>query len=130
MVVNAVVQTITSEDHQITVLNQRDIILLTLGLVNQPLTTQEAYTLTKNLVDRLSSYVLFPLPGSEIFQQLVQKYIRKGMIRSHYSLIRKKHVIQLTDHGEGSADYIIDSLINRETAHIIDEFQDLIDLFF
>jgi len=111
-------------------LNIRELIILTLGLVDKPLSVEEAYTMVKNLEVRIRSIMAYKLPDQDIFRSMITKMVKNFVVTQQYSLIRRKYVVQLSESGEGEFDYLLHSIANKKLIQIFDEYKGLIDLFY
>lgn len=111
-------------------LGLRKIAVLTLGLVNQPLTLEEFHTFTKNLASRLGSRVGYSIPPQDNFANLVRKLCRHEIVTHQYSLSRNIYGYSLSLMGEGEYDGILYSLESENISHILKEFRRLIEIAF
>ena len=118
---------LTSIDNPL--INVRELILLTFGLTGEEMTSDQAFTMIKNLEIRMLNMLAYKVKNQDIFKNLLNKLLRDGVLQSRYCHETSHHLISLTPFGEGEYDYLLYSIATQELLQIFGEFKSLIELF-
>ena len=112
--------------HRSTSINNRELFILTLGLLEAPKTMDQLFILTNNLYYRMKHNIKFSLPSRLIFEQIILKLIKQGVFKRQYSIIDRKYIVKLSEMGYGELDGLIRSIINERLIKIFEEFKQLV----
>ncbi len=87
-------------------LGVRQLILLALGPINHPIVLNQAYLMVKNLTDRIPSSFHFNLPSKKIFQSMISKLTKLGVIDQIKLADKNQYAITLSEFGYGEFDWV------------------------
>lgn len=109
----------------------RQLILLTIGPITEPIAPSQAYTLAQNLCNRIPSSFRMDLPSLEIFQNMLSKLTRQRVIQQIKMEHKKCYNIILSEYGRGEFDRILEqSIANSKYEDVWVEYAQLANLAF
>ena len=88
-------------------LSFREIMVLTIGAISNPISTKDLFTLTRTLASRLENEMKFDLPSYTIFLNMISKLLKADIIEHKALEKMNAHGVTLSVRGSGELDSIL-----------------------
>ena len=106
----------------------RQIILLTLGPINHPVSARVAYKMATNLTNRIPKSFRFDLPTFSVFQNMISKLYRQQVITLEQIPEQNRFAVMLSEVGLGEYDWLIFNISRTPYGGIISSYSKYVNV--